>query len=61
MMPIRPDDARPDRADEDLKRDFRGFDAVYRSYLSEPRPVRTTVGSSLMDILVEIDLIAHRG
>lgn len=46
---------------QNLKRDFRGFDAVYRSYLSEPRPVRTTVGSSLMDILVEIDLIAHRG
>ena len=38
--------------------DFAGFDAVYRSTLSEPYPVRTTVGSTLAGILVEIDAVA---
>lgn len=38
--------------------DFAGFDAVYRSTLSEPFPVRTTVGSRLAGILVEIDAVA---
>lgn len=44
----------------DLK-DFAGFDAVYRSKLSEPYPVRTTVGSRLAGILVEIDAVAVVG
>lgn len=41
-----------------LDRDFRGFDATYRRFLVEPFPVRTTVGSALPNILVEIDMIA---
>lgn len=42
----------------DLDRDFRGFDATYRRFLVEPFPARTTVGSALPGILVEIDMIA---
>lgn len=41
-----------------LKRDFAAYDAEYRTWFSEPYPVRTTVGSDLMDILVEIDVVA---
>jgi 2-iminobutanoate/2-iminopropanoate deaminase len=39
---------------------FAEFDAVYRRVLSEPYPVRTTVGSQLNGILVEIDAVAAR-
>jgi enamine deaminase RidA (YjgF/YER057c/UK114 family) len=42
-----------------LKRDFAAYDAVYREFFEEPFPVRTTVGSDLMDILVEIDVVAR--
>lgn len=42
---------------QDLDRDFAGFDAVYREFFSPPYPVRTTVGSRLANILVEIDLM----
>ena len=45
---------------QDLKGDFRAFDEVYRSYLGEPYPVRTTVGSVLNNVLVEIDVVAYR-
>ncbi|MGQ4485029.1 RidA family protein [Streptomyces sp. SAS_281] len=45
---------------QDVHRDFAGFDRVYREHFSEPRPVRTTVGSQLMGILVEIDVVALR-
>jgi 2-iminobutanoate/2-iminopropanoate deaminase len=45
---------------QELRRDFAAYDAVYREYFSEPYPVRTTVGSDLMNILVEIDVVAHR-
>lgn len=45
---------------QELHRDFAGFDSVYREYFTEPYPVRTTVGADLNNILVEIDLIAHR-
>jgi 2-iminobutanoate/2-iminopropanoate deaminase len=38
--------------------DFAAFDAAYRSRFPEPRPVRTTVQSGLMGILVEIDVVA---
>ncbi|MFI5991774.1 RidA family protein [Streptomyces sp. NPDC051362] len=41
-----------------LKRDFHAYDAAYREFFGEARPVRTTVGSDLMDILVEIDVVA---
>ncbi|WP_433343880.1 RidA family protein [Streptomyces sp. CA-253872] len=46
-----------------LRRDFAGFDAAYRAAFAAtggPLPVRTTVGSDLMDILVEIDVVALR-
>jgi reactive intermediate/imine deaminase len=39
---------------------FDAFNAVYRQYLSEPFPTRTTVGSQLRGILVEVDVIAIR-
>jgi reactive intermediate/imine deaminase len=41
-----------------LDRDFAGFDATYRGTFSAPLPVRTTVGSTLAGILVEIDVVA---
>jgi 2-iminobutanoate/2-iminopropanoate deaminase len=44
---------------QELRRDFAAYDAVYRSYFTPPFPVRTTVGSDLMNILVEIDLVAY--
>lgn len=44
-----------------LDRDFSGYDATYRRYVAEPFPVRTTVGSTLAGILVEIDVIAMVG
>jgi enamine deaminase RidA (YjgF/YER057c/UK114 family) len=43
---------------QELKRDFAGYNDVYAEMMPEPRPVRTTVGSDLMDILVEIDVVA---
>lgn len=42
---------------QNLARDFPGFDAVYRRFFSMPYPVRTTVGSQLNAILVEVDCI----
>ena len=45
----------------DLPRDFPAFDAAYRRVMPEPFPVRTTVGSQLLGILVEIDVIASAG
>jgi enamine deaminase RidA (YjgF/YER057c/UK114 family) len=43
---------------EHLKRDFAAFNGVYATRFGDHRPVRTTVGSDLMDILVEIDVVA---
>lgn len=43
---------------EHLKRDFEAFNAVYARRFTAPYPVRTTVGSDLMDILVEVDATA---
>jgi 2-iminobutanoate/2-iminopropanoate deaminase len=41
---------------------FGRFNAVYETFFPEPRPTRTTVGSQLlMEILVEIDVIAYVG
>ena len=40
---------------------FSRFNAVYTGYFSDPKPVRTTVGSQLPGILVEIDVIAYLG
>lgn len=42
----------------DLDRDFAAFDAAYRETVPAPYPVRTTVGSRLAGILVEIDVVA---
>lgn len=38
--------------------DFAEFNRVYESFLERPYPVRTTVGSTLNGILVEIDVVA---
>jgi reactive intermediate/imine deaminase len=38
--------------------DFAEFNRVYESFLEQPYPVRTTVGSALNNILVEIDVVA---
>ena len=43
---------------EHLKRDSAAFNGVYAQRFGDHRPVRTTVGSDLMDILVEIDVVA---
>jgi 2-iminobutanoate/2-iminopropanoate deaminase len=43
---------------QDVHRDFAEFDRVYRSRFQPPFPVRTTVGSTLNGILVEIDVVA---
>lgn len=43
-----------------LHRDAAEFNAVYRDRFPEPYPVRTTVGSDLANILVEIDVVAVR-
>jgi 2-iminobutanoate/2-iminopropanoate deaminase len=43
---------------ENPKRDFAAFNKTYQSFLTEPYPVRTTVGSELANILVEIDVVA---
>ena len=37
---------------------FPRFDATYRRFFAEPLPVRTTVGSVMAGILVEIDGVA---
>jgi 2-iminobutanoate/2-iminopropanoate deaminase len=43
-----------------LKRDFAAYDAAYREAFGGPEfPARTTVGSDLYDILVEIDVVAR--
>lgn len=41
-----------------VSRDFAGFDARYRELVPQPYPARTTVGSDLPGILVEIDVVA---
>ena len=39
--------------------DFDEFNKVYKTYFTPPYPVRTTVGSRLNDVRVEIDVIAE--
>ena len=41
--------------------DFDGFNGVYAGYFNDPKPVRTTVGSHLGGLLIEIDVIAYLG
>lgn len=40
---------------------FQRYNKVYASYFPDPKPTRTTVGSQLSGILVEIDAIAYVG
>jgi 2-iminobutanoate/2-iminopropanoate deaminase len=41
---------------------FDRYNKVYATYFPDPKPTRTTVGSQLlMDILVEIDVMAYIG
>jgi 2-iminobutanoate/2-iminopropanoate deaminase len=40
---------------------FARYNEVYATYFPDPKPVRTTVGSDLNGILVEIDVIAYVG
>jgi 2-iminobutanoate/2-iminopropanoate deaminase len=39
--------------------DFEAFNKVYDACFSDPKPVRTTVGSYLPNALVEIDVVAY--
>jgi 2-iminobutanoate/2-iminopropanoate deaminase len=45
---------------QDLRRDFAAFNEAYSRLMPDPKPVRTTVGSDLRGVLVEIDLVAER-
>jgi len=40
---------------------FDRYNKVYSTYFPDPKPTRTTVGSQLLGILVEIDAIAYVG
>jgi 2-iminobutanoate/2-iminopropanoate deaminase len=42
----------------DVGRDFAAFNSAYAEFFSGALPVRTTVGSTLPNILVEIDVVA---
>lgn len=42
---------------QNLKEDFAEYNEAYEEFFTEPFPVRTTVGSQLFDILVEIDVV----
>lgn len=43
---------------QNLHRDFTEFDEAYLAFFRPPYPARTTVGSDLRGILVEIDVVA---
>jgi reactive intermediate/imine deaminase len=45
---------------QDLHRDFAAYNEVYARRFRPPYPVRTTVGSTLAGILVEVDVVAVR-
>src|SRR5262249_46583534 len=40
---------------------FPRYNAVYSTYFPDPKPVRTTVGSQLLGMMVEIDVMAYVG
>ena len=40
---------------------FDRYNKVYTTYFPDPKPTRTTVGSQLLGIMVEIDAIAYVG
>jgi 2-iminobutanoate/2-iminopropanoate deaminase len=41
----------------DIERDFADYNKAYESFFTEDLPVRTTVGSAMLNILVEIDFV----
>ena len=45
----------------EVARDFAAYDAAYQEFFTDPKPARTTVGSTLKGILVEIDVVAYAG
>ena len=45
---------------QEPERDFAGYNEVYERRFPSPFPARTTVGSTLPGILVEIDVVAVR-
>jgi 2-iminobutanoate/2-iminopropanoate deaminase len=40
---------------------FPRYNTVYATYFPDPKPTRTTVGSQLLGMLIEIDVIAYVG
>jgi enamine deaminase RidA (YjgF/YER057c/UK114 family) len=41
---------------------FAAFNAIYAEYFPDPKPVRTTVGSTLLGkMLVEVDVVVYVG
>ncbi len=40
---------------------FDRYNKVYATYFPDPKPTRTTVGSQLLGIMVEIDAVAYVG
>lgn len=40
---------------------FDRYNKIYSAYFPDPKPTRTTVGSQLLGIMVEIDAIAYIG
>jgi 2-iminobutanoate/2-iminopropanoate deaminase len=40
---------------------FDRYNKIYSTYFPDPKPTRTTVGSQLLGIMVEIDAIAYIG
>jgi 2-iminobutanoate/2-iminopropanoate deaminase len=42
---------------QDVQRDFANYNQAYESFFTDGLPVRTTVGSTLLNILVEIDFV----
>ncbi len=40
---------------------FDRYNGVYAEFFADPKPTRTTVGSQLLGIMVEIDVIAYVG
>jgi 2-iminobutanoate/2-iminopropanoate deaminase len=43
----------------DVRRDYAAFNRAYERIMPDPKPARTTVGSELRGVLVEIDLVAE--
>ena len=41
--------------------DFDRFNQIYMQYFAAPRPARTTVGSDVGEIMIEIDAMAYVG